>query len=339
MKQRTLAMMTGFEQYTRKTRRAIFLEEMEQVVPWGELCALVEPHYPQPGKGRRPVGVERMLRIYFLQQWFNLSDPAVEEALYDSAVMRQFVGIDLGCEPAPDETTEPQASKILSLLLEYPGKICTRQELQQHLWQDNTLVDFERSLYKGIHTLRGTLGDSATAPRYIETVTGRGYRFIPIPQEPSNHGGRRRNGGKVGSVAVLPFASESADAEMELLNRRIIERVIDTMSRAPGVRVLAYNTVQHQRGKDLDSRSLGENLLVNAIAVGEMIRHNDELLLHVELIDVCDGSQLWGEQFKEHYSDVLEDPETLADKICDRLRPILAPTANSRRKERSRRAA
>src|SRR2546425_12860589 len=105
MKQRTLAMMTGFEQYTRKTRRAVFLEEMEQVVPWRELCALVAPHYPQPGKGRPPVGVERMLRIYFLQQWFNLSDPAVEEALYDSAVMRQFVGIDLGCEPAPDETT------------------------------------------------------------------------------------------------------------------------------------------------------------------------------------------------------------------------------------------
>src|ERR1700687_2172590 len=105
MKQRTLAMMTGFEQYTKKTRRAIFLEEMEQVVPWPELCALVEPHYPQPGNGRPPVGVERMLRIYFLQQWFNLSDPAVEEALYDSAGMRQFVGIDLGCEPVPDETT------------------------------------------------------------------------------------------------------------------------------------------------------------------------------------------------------------------------------------------
>jgi transposase, IS5 family len=98
-------MMTGFEQYTKKTRRAMFLEEMEQVVPWRELCALVEPYYPQPGKGRPPVGVERMLRIYFLQQWFNLSDPAVEEALYDSAVMRQFVGMDLGREPVADETT------------------------------------------------------------------------------------------------------------------------------------------------------------------------------------------------------------------------------------------
>jgi IS5 family transposase len=105
MNQRTLAMMTGFERYTKKTRRAVFLEEMEQVVPWGELCALIEPHYPKPGKGRPPFGVERMLRIYFVQQWFNLSDPAVEEALYDSLVMRRFVGIDLGREPVPDETT------------------------------------------------------------------------------------------------------------------------------------------------------------------------------------------------------------------------------------------
>ena len=98
-------MMNGFERYTKKTRRALFLEEMEQVVPWGKLCGLIEPYYPKAGNGRQPVGVERMLRIYFLQQWFNLSDPAVEEALYDSAVMRSFVGIDLGREPVPDETT------------------------------------------------------------------------------------------------------------------------------------------------------------------------------------------------------------------------------------------
>jgi len=98
-------MMTGFERYTRKTRRTQFLEEMEQVVPWAKLCALIEPHYPKVGGGRPPVGVERMLRIYFLQQWFNLSDPGVEEALYDSVVMRGFVGIDLGREPVPDETT------------------------------------------------------------------------------------------------------------------------------------------------------------------------------------------------------------------------------------------
>ena len=105
MKQRTLAMANGFERYGKKTRRAEFLEEMEQVVPWKKLCTLIEPHYPKTGNGRPPVGVERMLRMYFLQQWFNLSDPAVEEALYDSVVMRDFVGIDLGREPVPDETT------------------------------------------------------------------------------------------------------------------------------------------------------------------------------------------------------------------------------------------
>src|SRR5882724_7385006 len=105
MKQTTLATMTGFERYGKKTQRGQFLEEMEQVMPWVKLHALIEPHYPKMGNGRPPVGVERMLRIYFSQQWFNLSDPAVEEALYDSVVMRKFVGIDLGREPVPDETT------------------------------------------------------------------------------------------------------------------------------------------------------------------------------------------------------------------------------------------
>jgi IS5 family transposase len=104
MKQLTLA-TTGFERYAKTTRRAAFLSEMERVVPWSALCELIEPVYPKPGNGRPPVGVERMLRIYFLQHWFNLSDPAVEEALYDSRAMRGFVGIDLGRAPVPDETT------------------------------------------------------------------------------------------------------------------------------------------------------------------------------------------------------------------------------------------
>jgi IS5 family transposase len=104
MKQQTLA---GFVKYAKTTRRAKFLTDMDRVVPWRELVAVVEPHYPKISAegGRPPVPLERMLRIYFLQLWFNLSDPAVEEALYDSVAMREFVGIDLGSEAAPDETT------------------------------------------------------------------------------------------------------------------------------------------------------------------------------------------------------------------------------------------
>src|SRR5215469_1727732 len=143
--QRTLATMNGFERYTKKTRREIFLEEMEQVVPWRELCALIEPHYPKPGNGRPPVGVERMLRIYFLQQWFNLSDPAVEEALYDSVVMRQFVGIDLGHEPVPDETT-----------------VCKfRHLLEQHQLGEKILGTINLHLQaRGVRITTGTIVDA-----------------------------------------------------------------------------------------------------------------------------------------------------------------------------------
>ncbi len=105
MRQQTLAAQAGFEKYGRKSRRELFLDEMEQVVPWSDLESLVEPHYPKAGNGRRPVGLGIMLRTYFVQQWFNLSDPGVEEALYDSAGLRRFVGVDLGRAPAPDETS------------------------------------------------------------------------------------------------------------------------------------------------------------------------------------------------------------------------------------------
>ena len=105
MKQQTFASQSSFEKYGRKSRRELFLDEMEKVVPWAELQALVEPHYPKAGNGRRPVGLSILLRTYFMQQWFNLSDPGVEEAFYESATLRRFAGVDLGVAPAPDETT------------------------------------------------------------------------------------------------------------------------------------------------------------------------------------------------------------------------------------------
>ena len=129
MKQMTLS-AGGFERYGKTTRRAAFLAEMNRVVPWAKLCAVVEPVYPKAGNGRPPIGLERMLRIYFLQQWFNLSDPGVEEALYDSLAMRDFVGIDLGREPAPDETT---VCKFRHLLEKYDLGRGLFQEVHRHL--------------------------------------------------------------------------------------------------------------------------------------------------------------------------------------------------------------
>ena len=154
-------MMNGFERYSKKTLRALFLEEMEQVVPWAKLCALIEPVYPKEGNGRQPVGVERMLRIYFLQQCFNLWDPAVQEALYDWAVMRQFAGIALGNEPVPEETT---VCKFRHLLERNDLGAAIFERVNEHLHQ------------KGMRISRGTIVDTTIVSAPSSTKNARGER-------------------------------------------------------------------------------------------------------------------------------------------------------------------
>jgi len=95
----------AYDSKKKKTRREKFLEEMDQVIPWAELLAVIRKYYPEAGNGRQPMPMDRMLRIYFMQQWYGLSDPAMEDALYDSESMRRFAGIDLGDDAVPDETT------------------------------------------------------------------------------------------------------------------------------------------------------------------------------------------------------------------------------------------
>lgn len=95
----------AYENKKKKTRREKFLGEMEQAIPWEELLQVVRRHYPEAGNGRQPMPLERMLRIYFMQQWYGLSDPGMEDALYDSESMRRFADIDIEADVIPDETT------------------------------------------------------------------------------------------------------------------------------------------------------------------------------------------------------------------------------------------
>lgn len=104
MKQTSLA-SGGWSLKTKVTRRARFLAEMDAVVPWERLIAVIEPHYPKASTGRPRPPLALLLRVYFMQQWFNLSDPAMEDALYDSESMRRFAGIDPGLDVVPDEST------------------------------------------------------------------------------------------------------------------------------------------------------------------------------------------------------------------------------------------
>ena len=136
----------SFDRHARPTRRSEFLVQMDAAVPWSRLVALIEPHYPTGEGGRPAIPLERMLRIYFLQQWFNLADPAVEETLYDSLSMRQFAGIDLGNAPVPDETT-----------------ICKfRHFLERHGLGPKILHEVNAHLAEcGIKIARGTIVDAA----------------------------------------------------------------------------------------------------------------------------------------------------------------------------------
>jgi len=122
----------------RQTRRERFLAEMNIVVPWVRLEALIEPHYPKSGKvGRPPIGVPRMLRMYFLQQWYTLADEALEDALYDSQAMREFIGIDLGRENVPDATT---LLKFRRLLEQHDLTAAMLAEVNAHLTERGLLM-------------------------------------------------------------------------------------------------------------------------------------------------------------------------------------------------------
>ncbi|CAD6560724.1 hypothetical protein LMG24235_07039 [Paraburkholderia sabiae] len=94
----------GLDLTTKRTRKREFLNEMDRVVPWPRLIALIEPHYPKGKTGRPPFPIVTMLRIHFIQQWFSLSDPAMEEALYDVPLYRQFASLDDGMARLPDES-------------------------------------------------------------------------------------------------------------------------------------------------------------------------------------------------------------------------------------------
>ena len=156
-----LSMGTGFEKYSKTTRREQFLGEMERIVPWAELCSLIAPYYPKAGDGRPPKELRMMLRIYFLQQWFNLSDPAAEEALYDSRTMQAFAGIDLGVAPVPDETT-----------------ICRfRHLLERH--------DLGRKLFRQVHLHLEQSGIKVSTGTIVDAT------LISAPSSTKNQDGQR----------------------------------------------------------------------------------------------------------------------------------------------------
>jgi IS5 family transposase len=160
MKQTTFATMV-YENKKKETRREKFLREMNRAIPWDRLVSLIEPYYPKSGNGRRPMPLEQMLRIYFMQQWYSLSDPAMEDSLYDMESMRWFAKIEMGEDPVPDETT------ILNF----------RRLLEQHQLTAQLLEDINAFLEdKGLLLKGGSIVDAS---------------IIPAPSSTKNRGKKR----------------------------------------------------------------------------------------------------------------------------------------------------
>lgn len=188
-KQLTLA-VNEFERYRKPTRREKFLAEMNVVLPWAELVAVIEPFYPKAthAGGRPAVGLERMLRIHCLQLWFDLSDPAVEEALYDSRAMRSFVGIDLGREPVPDETTVMRF----------------RHLLEEHKLGERIFEEVGRVLLKrGLRLSKGTIVDATIIAAPSSTKNAEGQR------DPEMHQTKKGNEWHFGMKAHVGVDSQT----------------------------------------------------------------------------------------------------------------------------------
>lgn len=215
----------------------------------------------------------------------------------------------------------PHEMSLLCLLLEPPLRVQTREEIQRRLWPGNTFVDFEHGINKVVHSLRGALGDSATNARYIETVNTTGYRFIPHSLETSNDTGMRSQPRR---VAVLPITTTRPE---ELLDHchRITWRLIDALSAVGGVRVIAEATLKSCKVADMSLQNAGETLGVDAIISGELTRIDGALFLRMELIDVCDGSQLCSAYAEGADLSGAHCDQELADDVLKQLRPALAP--------------
>ncbi|HYC91203.1 MAG TPA: winged helix-turn-helix domain-containing protein [Thermoanaerobaculia bacterium] len=248
---------------------------------------------------------------------------------------------------------QDQPFRLLVYLLERPGEIVTREELREHLWPAE-FVDFDHSLNTAMRKLRTALDDSADQPRYVETLARRGYRFIaPVSWDVGRASARPPVEGRaearptftfgalwaiavvvavavaafllwpaapkpIGAIAVLPFTN--SDPRSEYVSDGLTELLIDKLSRLPELRVMARSTVFDYKGKKIPPATAGKELDVGAVITGHLRRERDQYAIHVEMIDVRDGAQLWGERYTASPGELPLVQSRIADDLSSQLR-------------------
>jgi TolB-like protein len=226
-----------------------------------------------------------------------------------------------------------QPLQILTALIRQPGQVVTRGEFQQQLWTGSTFVDFDHGLNAAMNRLRQALGDSAEQPRYIETLPGRGYRFVASVQDTDQKmaevkvapaAGHAQPGRQQPSIAVLPFVNLSADKENEYFSDGLSEEIINLLARISGLRVIARTSAFAFKGKHEDIRRIAEAMGVTNILEGSVRRAGNRIRVAAQLIAAADGSHLWSERYDRELSDVFAIQDEIAQAIATALRVKLA---------------
>jgi len=215
---------------------------------------------------------------------------------------------------------QEQPFQILRVLLEHPGKLVSRKELQQRIWPSDTFVDFDRGLYNAINKLRECLDDSVESPRFVETLSRRGYRFIAPVNRTAIHAPSTPGLDVTrDSIAVLPFINISADPENEFFADGVTEEIINALAQIPQLHVAARSSAFSFKGKHVDPRTIGEQLKVRTVLEGSVRRAGDFLRITAQLINAADGFHLWSERYERQMKDVFAIQDEIARSIAERL--------------------
>ncbi|MGH9356952.1 MAG: winged helix-turn-helix domain-containing protein, partial [Terriglobia bacterium] len=223
--------------------------------------------------------------------------------------------------------------QILELLLERAGELVMRKDLREKLWPD-TFVGFDRSLNTAVNSLRRALGDSPLIPRFVETRSRAGYRFVGPVEVITGSFDHSQSVESLHSIAVLPFHNASGDPETEYVSDGISDALINSLSQLPEVRVMARSSVFRYKNKQVDPQTVGHDLNVRALLTGKVALRDGTLTIGAELVDAAKGWRLWGEQYNRKSSDLLGIQEEISREIAGKLRLRLTAEARMRLQKR-----
>jgi TolB-like protein/Tfp pilus assembly protein PilF len=231
-----------------------------------------------------------------------------------------------------------QPLQVLEILLRHSGDIVTREELRAQLWTSDTFVDFEHSLHNAIARLRDTLGDSATAPRFIQTLPRRGYRFVMEVEsiggekrgEPSSSVNPQSRAPEIRALAVLPLADLSGDPAQDYFADGMTEALITSLAKIGKLRVISRTSVMTYKSTRKSLPRIARELNVDAVLEGSVLRSGERVRITAQLIHAHSDQHLWAESYERDLRDILAVQSDIAREVANQIRIMLTPEEQAR---------